>query len=245
VTGIIVFVLTGISVFLAPILKVKQPRSPIPAPSLQIFGDLERKTWISSPDHGPHRWSPSLGRSCRLPWGERRVFSMSPVHPHAGALRRLSVHGRRFAERHPGECSSSSSSSSLMAVKGFYAGAKRGILTPKFACVQYFQLHGTADIQNPSRNIEKPPILHFGGLKEGLFGSLGSGAEGQQQPSSPRSFGTAASSSSCRPSTNPTTSSSGTCRCVASTSSRWCRSSAWPSSGSSNPPWPPSSSPSW
>lgn len=54
-TGIIVFVLTGISVFLAPILKVKHSRSSIPAPSLQIFGDLGRKSWISPPP-----WPPAL-----------------------------------------------------------------------------------------------------------------------------------------------------------------------------------------
>lgn len=160
VTGIIVFVLTGISVFLAPILKVKHPCSLVPVPSLQMFGDLGRKSWIPPHPHSPQHWSPSSGMSCHLPWGKRRVFSMSPVHPHASALRRLSVHGRRVAERHPGKCSSSSFS--LMAMKGSYTKARRAILTQKSACVQYFQPHGTADVQNPSRNVEKPQIPHFG-----------------------------------------------------------------------------------
>lgn len=78
VTGIIVFVLTGISVFLAPILKVKHPCSLIPVPSLQMFGDLGRKSWIPPQPHSPQQWSPSSGMSCHLPWGKRHLFFHVP-----------------------------------------------------------------------------------------------------------------------------------------------------------------------
>lgn len=127
VTGIIVFVLTGISVFLAPILKVKHS----PFPILWMFGGSAKKKLDFPPNLGP--------RSCCFPQGKRCVLSVSAVHPHASAVRSLSVHGRRVAEWHPGMFSSSSFSSSLMAVKGSYARAKRGIFTPKFAGIQYFQ----------------------------------------------------------------------------------------------------------
>lgn len=120
VTGIIVFVLTGISVFLAPILKVKHSCSHIPAPSLKMW---EEKAALS-----PTTMVPYLGMGCHLPWGKHRVSPISPVHPHAGAVRSLPLHGCCVAEWHPGE-SSSSSSSSFMSMKWQNAG----ILTPSFA----------------------------------------------------------------------------------------------------------------
>lgn len=59
------------------------------------------------------------------------------------------------------------------------------------------------------------------------------------------SFGRGWSCTSCQPSTSQISRSCGTSPFGACISSPWCRSSAWPSSGSSSPLWPPSSSLSW
>lgn len=67
-TGIIVFVLTGISVFLAPILKVKHPPLPHPCSAGGWGG------FFPPPPFGPRHLSPSPAVSCRLPWGKGRVF---------------------------------------------------------------------------------------------------------------------------------------------------------------------------
>ncbi|NXM76702.1 S4A5 protein, partial [Serilophus lunatus] len=58
-------------------------------------------SWILPFPHGPQGWFLSPAKSCCLPWGKRRVFSIFPVHSHAGALRSVPVHGRCLPEWHP------------------------------------------------------------------------------------------------------------------------------------------------